>query len=384
MVNVKSIQENRQNSLTDIESKTNQNTPAVDVAYNRILANAQAGLATLCQIHNVDQRKECFPQTATEFVGLPFWAQLVNRPRGKGTQAELQATVTGSDGVTVGSGSTGPRWIADNGINYSTKTGGLISGGQVSIAVLANQFGAEGTLQVGDEITLTTTIPGINSTAVISAINTVGTEPESIESWRAAIIQLAAFPPNIGTSAWFFNETISVPGITRAYPYVSQIYPGRIELFCVADDNVDGIPTAPQLQAVEDHYLTAGKNVMWSSYLLPNAEKRIEAFASLIDTYDVVITDGVPALSASLKTKIEASINNYFKTRNPYILGLTPSNQGAVEEVEITTVAQNTINAQVGETGRFTDIDLIKQGFPQEEIYILNPGYRAKANISYT
>jgi uncharacterized phage protein gp47/JayE len=383
-VQVKSIKENAQNSLTDIESKTNQNTPEVDVAYNRIVANAQAGLATLCQIHNVDQRKECFPQTATEKVGLLFWAGLVNRPRGKGTQAELQALATGTDGVTLGSGSTGPRWIANSGINYTTKTGGLISGGSVSITVLANQYGVEGTLQIGDEITLTTTIPGVNTTATITAINVVGAEEENVEAWRSAIIQLAAFPPNTGTSSWFFNETISVPGITRCYPYVNQTFPGQELLYCVADDNVDGTPTAPQLDAVEDHYKTANKNIMWSTDLLPNAEKRIIALVSPFDVYDVVITDGTPALSASLKTKIEASINNYFLTRNPFILGLSLLNQGSVEKVAITAVAQNTIDAQTGETGKFTDIGLTKQGFPPEDAYILMPGYRATANISYT
>jgi len=384
MVQVKSIRELADQILTDIESKTNQNTPAVNVAYNRAIALGVAGLATLNQIHNIDQRKECFPQTATAELGLLLWSGLVNRPRGKGTQAELQATATGTNGVTIGSGTTGPRWIANSGINYTTKTGGLIAGGEVSITVLADQYGVEGTLQVGDEITLTTTIPGINTTAVITAINVTGAPAENVETWRTAIIQLAAFPPNIGTAAWFYNEAVSVAGITRAYPYVDQTYPGRVLIYAVADDNVDGIPTPAQLTAIEDNFLTAGKNVMWAFDLLPNTEKRIEAFESPIDTYDVVITDGIPALSASLKTKIEASIDNYFLTRNPFILGLSLLDQGSVEKVAITAVAQNTIDSQTGETGKFTDIGLTKVANPPEDIYILEPGYRGKANISYT
>ena len=383
-VDIKSISENRTVILTDIESKTNQNTPGVDVAYNRIIALAVAGIATLNQIHNVDQRKECFPQTATEDIGLKAWSDLVNRPRGLGTQAELTATATGTNGVTIGSGTTGPNWIANSGINYTTKTGGIIAGGEVSIEVLANAYGAEGTLQIGDEITLTTTIPGVNTTAVITAINVTGAEEEALETWRTAIIQLAAFPPNIGTSAWFFNEAVSVAGITRAYPYVDQDYPGRILLYCVADDNPEGTPSPAQLQAVEDNFLTANKNVMWSSYLLPDSSKRIEAFASPFDLYDVIITDGTPSLSATLKTKIETAINNYFLTRNPFILGLSLENAGSIEKVAITAVAQNVINSQTGETGKFTDISVIKAASPPEDIYILDPGYRAQAVISYT
>jgi uncharacterized phage protein gp47/JayE len=381
---IDSLREKSDQLLADIESKTNQNTPAVDVAYNRIVANAVAGMSLQDQLHNIDQRKECFPQTASEEIGLPLWAGLVGRPRGSGVQAELQCDATGTDGETIGTGSTGPRWKANSGVTYGTKTGATISGGTASIAILAEQSGTEGTLQIGDEVTLTTTIPGIDTKATVTAINVPGTEPESIESWRAAIIQLAAFPPLTGTAAWFYNEALGVPGITRAYPYSDQNFPGRVLIYAVDDSQVDGQPSQSQLDEIEAITDTAQKNVMWAYDLLPNAEKRLEAFASPIDIYDVVITEGVPALSASLKHSIEASIDNYFLTRNPYINGLSLEDQGAVEEVAITTVAQNTIDAEVGETGRFTDIGLTKQGDAPADIYILDEGRRAVANISYT
>lgn len=379
-----SLRELADQGLVDIESKTNQDTPDVNVAYNRIISNAVAAMTLLNQMHNVDQRKECFPQTASEEIGLPLWAGLTNRPRGTGVQAELQAEATGTNGETIGTGSTGPRWKAASGIQYSTETGATIAGGVASITILANQSGAEGTLQIGDTVTLTETIPGIDTLATITAINTVGEPEESVESWRAAIIQIAAFPPQIGTASWFFDEALKVDGITRAYPYVDQDFPGRVEIFAVADGNVDGQPTTPQLDEIDLITAEANKNIMWATDLLPNAEKRLEAFASPVDIYDVVITEGVPALSASLKEAIEASIDIYFITRNPFILGLSPEDQGAVEEVAITTVAQNTVDAQVGETGRFTDIGLTKQGDAPADIYILDPGNRAVANISYT
>ncbi len=379
-----SLREKADQILSDIESKTNQDTPAVDVAYNRAVANGLAAMSLQDQYHNIDQRKECFPQTASEEIGLPLWAGLVNRPRGTGTQADLQAQATGTNGETIGTGSTGPRWKADSGIKYGTKTGATISGGVASIAVIADQAGTEGTLQVSDKITLTTTIPGIDTTATITAINVAGAPQETVESWRAAIVQLAAFPPLSGTAAWFYTEALKISGITRAYPYSDQNFPGRILIYAVDDSQTDGQPTAPQLAEIEAITSTAQKNIMWAYNLLPNASKRLEAFASPIDIYDVVITEGVPAMSASLKQAVEASINNYFLTRNPYINGLSLEDQGAVEEVAITTVAQNTIDAEVGETGRFTDIGLTKQGSAPADIYILDPGNRAKANISYT
>ena len=233
-------------------------------------------------------------------------------------------------------------------------------------------------------MTLTTTIPGIDNKATITVINVPGSEQESIESWRAAIIQLAAFPPLSGTAAWFFNEALKIPGITRAYPYSDQSFPGRVLIYAVDDSQTDGQPTQSQLDQIEAITSTAQKNIMWATDLLPNAQKRLEAFASPIDTYNVIITDGSPPLSASLKQSIETNIDTYFLTRNPFINGLSLEDQGAVEEVAITTVAQNTIDAEVGETGRFTGIELVKQGDAAADIYILDEGRRAKANISYT
>ena len=382
-VEIKSLRENADQILIDVESKTNQDTPLVDVAYNRIISNAIAAQTLTGQLHNIDQRKECFPQTASENIGLLLWAELTNRPRGTGDQAELQATATGTNGTTIGTGSTGPTWKASNGIQFGTKTGGTIAGGTVSIVILATQSGTEGTLQVGDEVKLTSTIPGIDTVATITAINVPGSEPEDVDSWRSAIVQIAAFPPQIGTSAWFYNESLG-NGITRAYPYSDQDYPGRVEIFAVADDNVDGLPTVAQLTAIEDIFTTAGKDVLWATGLLPNTDKRIEAFASPIDIYNVVITDGTPPLSATLKEKLETSIENYFQSRNPYIKGLSLEDTGVVASVEISAVMQNTIDSEVGDTGRFTDVGLEKQGSAAADIYTLEAGHRAKPNISYT
>jgi len=383
-VDVKSLRENADQILIDIESKTNQNTPALPVAYNRAVANSVAAMALICQLHNIDQRKECFPQTASEEIGLPLWAELTDRPRNTGNQAELQVTATGTNGTVIGTGSTGPTWKASTGLLYTVKTGGTITGGVASISIIANQSGEEGTLNVSQTVKLTTTIPGIDPEATVTLINVPGTEPESIDSWRTAIVQIAAFPPQIGSAAWFYEKALEVPGITRAYPYSDLDFPGRVEIFAVADDNVDGNPTPSQLSDIEDIFTTAGNDILWATGILPNLEKRIEAFASPIDEYNVVIVEGAPALSATLKVSIETAINDYFLTRNPYIKGLSLEDQGAIERAAIIAVAQNTIEAQVGDTGRIADIGLQKVAEAAADIYILDPGTRAKAIISYT
>jgi uncharacterized phage protein gp47/JayE len=383
-VEVESLRTYADQVLTDIEAKTSQDTPPIAIAYNRIISNAVAAMVLINNLHNVDQRKECFPQTATVDVGLPFWAELTARPRNNGVQANMQIIVTGDNGTVIGTYSTGAQWKGANGILYQTSTGGTISGGSASIAILANTAGEEGTLTIGDTVRLTSSITGLDSVGTVTAINIPGAEAESIDSWRNAIVQLVAFPPQIGTAAWFLTQALTVDGITRAYPYSDEDYPGRVLIYAVADANVDGQPTSPQLAAIEAVFTDAYKDILWATGTLPSGDKRVEAFASDVDEYNVVITEGSPALSSTLKTTVEAAIDNYFLTRNPYLKGLSLENQGVVEKVAIIAVAQNTIEAEVGETGRIADIELQKVGEPAADLYTLDIGTRAKANISYT
>ena len=381
MVELESLREIANQTLTDIESKTNQQTPAVSIAYNRLIANALAALSLSNKLHNIDQRKECFPQTATE-LGLGLWSGLVNRQRIPGTPAQLQITLTGTNGIVIGQNSTGPRWKAQNGIIYSTKTGGLIESGTLSAEILSTEAGSESTLQIGDELNLVTTIPGVDPKAVVTAINVTGTDQENIEDWRAAIIQIAAFPAEIGTASWFYAQATSVPGITRAYIYADQDYPGRVLIYAVADDNIDGLPSSAQLAAIEAVFTTAQKNIVWATDLLPNGEKRIEAFASPVDAYDLEILVGTPALSESIKIAIEAAIENYAKTRNPYIKGLSLLDAGTLEAVAISALIQNTIESNPSEIGKFTGVTLSKDGTPSG-YFTLEPGRRAKINVTY-
>ncbi|MCK5600647.1 baseplate J/gp47 family protein [Candidatus Pacearchaeota archaeon] len=386
-VEIKSLTTNTSTIKTDIESKTNQNTPAVPVSYNNAISAAVAGMALTGQLHNIDQRKETNPATASEEVGLPLWAELTNRYRAPGDRAELQVLVTGEDGSAIGTGSTGPVYQGPNGRLYDVKTGGTIGSvtpGQLSIEIIDRQSGEDGTLQTDTIVKLTETIPGVDQDATVTAINVEGSEQESVESWRSAIIHIVAFPPNIGTSAWFYEESLKVPGITRIYPYVDEDFPGRVIIYAVDDSKVDGQPSASQLTAIEDIYKVAGFDVMWATGTLPNLEKRIEALVSPIELYYVTITEGAPALSETMKAAIETSINEYFKTRNPYINGLSLSDVGVVEKAAILTTAQNTIDAEVGDTGRIDDLTLQKDGEPAANLYTLPIGTRAKVQYIYT
>ena len=102
MIEILSVEEYSEQITQDIENQTNQATPAVPYAYNKAVADAMAAQVTVNKLHNVDQRKECFALTASEFVGLPLLAIQTNTPRGTGVKAQVKAEVTGDEGLVIG------------------------------------------------------------------------------------------------------------------------------------------------------------------------------------------------------------------------------------------------------------------------------------------
>jgi hypothetical protein len=155
-----------------------------------------------------------------------------------------------------------------------------------------------------------------------------------------------------------------------------------VEIFAVADANANGTPSGAQLAAIEEVFTQVEKNILWATDLLPNGDKRIEAFASPLDTYEVVIREGVPALSASMKTAIESALDNYALTRNPYIKGLSLLDQGTLEAVALSAVCQNTIDSNPDETGKIIGVSLLKDDV-SADYYTLDPGHRAQITVSY-
>jgi hypothetical protein len=328
---------------------------------------------TVTKLHNVDQRKECFVQTATEFEGLPRLAFEANVPRKNGIQTILEVTVTGNDGVVILTYSDGPEFVK-NDIVYQTISGGTITGGSVTISIKAKVSGSSANLQIGEELSLSSTYIGLDSIATVTDTLTSGSNKESVESWRERIAQEKRFPSTVqGSTSWFSKIAKQIEGITEAYPYSSDTI-GEVDLYLSADAEVDGVPTTSQKQAVKDLFKLAPNDCLWSS--LPD---RINTFDSVKDEYAVDITDGIPAISTATKYLIVDEINKYFESRKPFISGFSARNTSVINRFDIFAIVQNVVASTPGETGIVTDVVITSFLYPAADQYIMPKGLRAKA-----
>jgi uncharacterized phage protein gp47/JayE len=378
MINIESIEDVSEQIVQDIESKTNEVTPGLDISVNRAYADALAAQSAVSKLHNIDQYRECFVKTASEFIGLPLLSEETGVTRDLGTQASFKVNVTGQEGTVIGTFGTGPQFTA-NDIVYKTTVGSTISGGIAEITLKADVSGTEGNLQVTDELSLSSTFANIDDIATVTEIVTTGTSKESVESWRAKIAQEQAFPSRVGGGVpWFARVAKNVEGITRVFTYSGDVL-GDLDMFCVADAEIDGIPTPAQLIAVKSQFTISPNDLLWSS--LPG---RITALSSTKESYSVDIQLGAPAPSQSTQDAIEAAVDTYFKNRAPFIEGYSLLNTSVVSRAEILAVAQNVISGTTGEEGLISNVVVTKAATPPADIYPIAKGLRAKGVITFS
>lgn len=89
--------------------------------------------------------------------------------------------------------------------------------GAASLRVVAAGSGTIFNLDPGATLTVTTTIPGIDMDATVVGNGlTGGTDDEDCESLRARILATEQSEAVVPNEAWFLQETLRYPGVTRA------------------------------------------------------------------------------------------------------------------------------------------------------------------------
>lgn len=177
-----------------------------------------------------------FPATAGEYV--------VNVTGDASSVIPAQTTFKSDDG----SSSPGYLFILDT--EY-TLTG---TGDQITLRALTAGISSE--LIVGDTLTATAPISGVESGVDVDSITTEPLAAESIEAYRAAAIDAYRLEPQGGAVSDYRLWAADAQGVAKVYPYAKAGDDGIIDLYVEATkaDSTDGkgTPTTAILSDVED------------------------------------------------------------------------------------------------------------------------------------
>lgn len=197
---------------------------------------------------------------------------------------------------------------------------------QFRVKAIGDDAGGDGSGSIGnlvadDVLAFATQPANVASTATVVSQVVTGADAETIDAYRARIVRRVQRRPQGGAYADYQSWGEAVPGIVHVYPYAG-VLPGTVEIYVEASEessgSPDGIPTAPQLDAVE-----AALNLNESGL----ATRRPVNAALLIDgitrlAFDVQVS-GLNPDTADIRTAIEDGVDEYLRSREPFIVGLS-------------------------------------------------------------
>lgn len=235
--------------------------------------------------------------------------------------------------------------------------------------------GSIGNLVPGDELELANSPGSVASRATVVARTVDGADPEDIESsYRPRVWLAVARPPQGGAECDYYSWGRSVPGIVGIWPYEGAT-PNRLTIYAEAtpasSGSPDGIPTAPQLEAVWTaiQYDAAGLRKRRPTGMLvtvlPIARKAL----------DIRITGLVAPNPDAAKAATATALDEYLRQRRPWISGLDllPVRNQATT-AGLGGVVAATVYAHKGTFARVQLFD----GPTERHVYTLQPGELVK------
>lgn len=191
--------------------------------------------------------RQLMPDTA-EAEYLERWASIWGINRKSASSATGTAGATGTNGRTIPADSELQR--AD-GVLYTVTAAATIVAGAASVAIDAVDGGTGSNLVLGDELTLSSAIEGINATLTVTDAGTEGADEEDDDALLARLLDRIRTPPQGGSISDYVAWALEQPGVTRAWAYKGWMGPGTVGVAFVMDGRADIIPLAADVSAVQ-------------------------------------------------------------------------------------------------------------------------------------
>ena len=378
--------------IAQLEASLSQTIPLLPKAFNRVLSKALAAVFILLYKYAGFIFLQMFVSTATieyvEILGqrispLIEWGRLIGiGDPVAGTQAELNIEITVD--VQGGTLPSGTQLTSNtNGVIYITETAVGLDAATKQVVIKAvndpnggGGVGVIGNLDPGALVSFIAPLSDVNRNAEVIAQVTTGAEAESTEAYRQRVVDRFQKQPRGGAYADYEFWGEDVAGIINVYPYTGAVA-GEVDVYSEAtvasSGSADGIPTAAQLQAVEDAI-----NLDDDS----RATRRpVGAFVNSLAIsrtgFDVEVFGMVVQDEAQVQANISAALTSYFLARAPFIDGLTvPPRTDFINRSNLVAIVDDFVSAK---NGIFSDLAFRLDGTIVDlETYSLNEGEKAK------
>jgi uncharacterized phage protein gp47/JayE len=192
------------------------------------------------QIFPLTAQKQYLDRHAT------FW---LGTPRIPASYATGFVSFAGADGAVIPEGTV---LIRADGIEYATDQELIIVGGTIIGSVTALTAGQIGNTNAATTLNLASPIASVSSTASVGLDNiSGGADEETDKRVQDRIHARVQNPPHGGADHDYIAWAKEVAGVTRAWVYGNEMGAGTVTVRFVRDDDVNLIPDAGEVDAVQ-------------------------------------------------------------------------------------------------------------------------------------
>lgn len=221
-------------------------------SFLQVIARVLAGLAHGLHGHIAWGADQAIPLTAesaalerhADFYGL----DPVRRPA---APAVGVTRFTGTSGTSIPAGT---RVRRADGQLYSTDDGAVLASGLADVEITAVTAALASNAEPGTKLALASPIAGVDSETTVDAEGlTTGQDLETDVQLRSRLRLFQRARPQGGSFADYEAWTLEVAGVTRVFVLPLNSGAGTVDVtFTVDDDPTGPIPSAAQVQAVQD------------------------------------------------------------------------------------------------------------------------------------
>jgi len=389
MPQIPTTQEITERNVTNIESSINQSSPLNDKAFIRVLSAMEAMNYTELYKFAVERALQNLAITATgddlDLIGKNY-----DFPRKAAEAAQYTIELPALDGTLISQIRTFTG--NDNGALYTIDADATAAGGVATINVTAEDTGVAGNLEIADEMTIDTPVPGAEDVAAITIILNTGAEEETDDAYRVRILDIIRTSGGGSNTADYRRWAQEVAGVARAYPYSGRPVddpsapPPARTVYIEADTTIDpdGLAPTSLLDEVRDT-INIDPETGISRPALGTTDDTLFVQSIIRTGFYVEVRNLTVSASieAQVKADISSALTTFFLLLDPFVDGLDPVSErnDNINDLKVSSVVNDVITA-AGGSATGVGFGVVLAVFLSE--YNLDPGEKAKLiSVSY-
>ncbi len=259
MITIPTIKELYDSIINDLETSFGNNIPLFGKNFLRAMAGVQAAKLKIYYLAIGNLQKNIFVDTADpESVGGTlerFGRVKLNRNPFPATSGQYTIEVTGTIGSFIPALTV---WKSDDdatnpGKLFILDTNFELESSPDTLTVRALETGVASKLFIGETLTVTGPIAGVNESAEVASETIEPRSAESIEEYRQKTVESYRTEPQGGAPSDYRIWAADAQGVKTVYPYATPGQTAEVDLYVEAfpDDSTDGKGT-PSLALLDD------------------------------------------------------------------------------------------------------------------------------------